>query len=400
MSIGLRAGQLRALAGLLGRGRPLGGPPQVSLHLTNRCNIRCGHCYFYSPRAEAPNRLEVRRARKEGRPEPPVEDLAAEEEVQADAGVLHALIEEAVSLGTRRIHFSGYGEPFVHRDCLGLMEHAGSLGAYCDTDTNGTLLDAATAGALLDMGFGELRVTTLAGRAEAYARTHARVAPGGFAELEARLKGLVELKRARGLRRPVLRLVCIVFSENTRDLPDFARFACEVGADSVAFRPFDSVDDPGLAALLPTAGQAEEARRGAAQARAILGSAGVPHNIDRFLSIFSPRLDTGHLYRTMPCYYGWFVMRVDVDGTVYPCCRCYTALGNAAEAGIGAVWHSEQYRRFRREGLELASRGTPVSGCECGSCVHYETNLSVFRLLRPFRARSLRPGASDGREQR
>jgi hypothetical protein len=137
-----------------------------------------------------------------------------------------------------------------------------------------------------------------------------------------------------------------------------------------------------------------------AEAQKVLDEQGVPHNIPTFLSVFHRKLDTERIYRTVPCYYGWFVMRVDPDGTVYSCCRCYAPLGNAAEVGVAAVWQSEPYRRFRSEGRELARRGTPVAGCDCWSCVHYDTNLSVYRVLHPIRARALdvrSRGADTGR---
>jgi radical SAM protein with 4Fe4S-binding SPASM domain len=360
------------------------------MHLTNKCNIRCAHCYFYSPHADTPNRLEVRRARREQRPAPSAPEVEAEQEVQADAELLHRLIDEAAGLGARRFQFSGYGEPFCHPDCLELMRHARELGGTCHVDTNGTLLDGPTVDALIDMGFNELRVTTLAGTAEDYARTHPRMAPGGFEELRSRLRALTARKREQGAEAPFMRLVCIVYAGNAGSLADFARFACEVGADSVAFRPFDGVDDPGLERLVPDAEEAEQARLGLAEAETLLDRQGVPHNIDRFRLVFRKRLDTEPVYRTVPCYYGWFVLRVDPDGTVYPCCRCYTPLGNVTDAGIEAAWRSAPYRRFRTEGLELARRGTPVTGCDCWSCVHYDTNISVYRLLHPLKARSLR----------
>lgn len=37
---------IRAAMGIVHGNRTFGGPIQVSLNLTNRCNIRCIHCFF------------------------------------------------------------------------------------------------------------------------------------------------------------------------------------------------------------------------------------------------------------------------------------------------------------------------------------------------------------------
>ena len=47
-----RVSQARVVAGILHGGRAFGGPFQASFSLSNRCNLRCIHCYFYSPALE------------------------------------------------------------------------------------------------------------------------------------------------------------------------------------------------------------------------------------------------------------------------------------------------------------------------------------------------------------
>jgi len=51
--------RLRALLGIAHGSRALGPPLQVSLNLTNRCNVRCVHCYYYSPHAVRPNLPDI-----------------------------------------------------------------------------------------------------------------------------------------------------------------------------------------------------------------------------------------------------------------------------------------------------------------------------------------------------
>jgi MoaA/NifB/PqqE/SkfB family radical SAM enzyme len=165
----------------------------------------------------------------------------------------------------------------------------------------------------------------------------------------------------------------------------------------VEFRPFDDLGDPGFASLVPTARQTTHVRNQLVHVQDYLDSLSVRHNIGFFLKVFKRTLDTTLLYRSIPCYYGWCVARIDLDGMVYPCCRCYQPLGNAYEDGLRQVWHGEAYRRFRREALAISNREAPVSGCECTRCVHHTANLRIHRALHPIRWREAQLEGSGGR---
>jgi MoaA/NifB/PqqE/SkfB family radical SAM enzyme len=383
------AAQIRIAAGIVHGSRAFGGPPQVVLNLTNRCNIRCLHCYFYAPAAETPNLPETRRARRAGRALPDAGHLAEVQEREADPRRTAAVIDEALALGTRRFQFGSFGEPFFSPHALDLMARAKRGGAYCIAYTNGTCFDRDTANALVAMGFDDLRITTMAGTPEAYVRLH----PGSSADSFERLsEGLRYLSAARKTGAPRMELCCVVLGANSGDLVDFARFARDHGADKVVYRPFDPVGDPGLEELVPTPAQENLIRSQIGDARQLLARTETPHSIDTFLSVFRGRLDTTDLYRRIPCYYGWLAMRVDLDGSAYPCCRCFVPLGNVYQDGVEAVWHGEPYRAFRWEAHRINRRGTPVGGCECGNCVHHAANLKVYCALHPVSARLYRVG--------
>jgi radical SAM protein with 4Fe4S-binding SPASM domain len=83
-------------------------------HLTNRCQLTCIHCYAdsgpYEPRAD----------------ELPIERW-------------HALIDEFVELGGKRLLFTG-GEALVFKGCIDLMEHAKRRGLEVTLYSNGILI--------------------------------------------------------------------------------------------------------------------------------------------------------------------------------------------------------------------------------------------------------------------
>jgi MoaA/NifB/PqqE/SkfB family radical SAM enzyme len=231
---------VRVLLGILQGSRSFGGPVQMALNLTNRCNIRCIHCYFYSPRIENPNLFDVRKARRQGLSPPGNEQLRHLQRLDADTKLTHAVIDDAISMGTRRLQFGGNGEPFMHPSALEFMARAKRAGCYCIAYTNGVLLDRATVDELVRMGFDDLRVTTMAGTGETYLRTHPGSTEKAFGDLRQQLLYLRERRDALRTDRPKVRLACVVVTENCDGLSDFGHFAAELRADMVEFRPFES----------------------------------------------------------------------------------------------------------------------------------------------------------------
>jgi MoaA/NifB/PqqE/SkfB family radical SAM enzyme len=382
----------RALLGILHGRRALGGPVELSLSLTARCNLRCVHCYYRAPGIEQPNVPAVRLARQAGGEPATVASSEQTDEPDADPPALKAVISAALALGTRRFQFAGPGEPFLHGSTLDCAAQVKAGGGYCRANTNGTLLDAAVANELVRLGFDDLYVTTMAGTPETYKRTHPGSPPELFGRLRDNLTYLAERKKALGRRKPRVAVTSVLIAENCDDLTHLARFARQVGADAVVLRAFDDVGDAGLTAVAPKAEQVVRARAAALDTDRYLAAAGISSNIALFLKVFGRVIDTTALYRTVPCYYGWLQTRVERDGTVYPCCRCYLPLGNAFHDGLHSVWYGEPYRRFRERARALPRSGQYPDGCECGRCVHWAANLRAYHMLHPVRSRLHRPG--------
>ncbi len=100
--IGVRVGRLKGLKFLW-------------LEITRSCNLACKHCYCRSgPNVPVTERMEF--------------------------GDWCRVMDEARSIGCRRLQFIG-GEPTLHPDLLGLIEHAKHAGfKYFEVFTNATLL--------------------------------------------------------------------------------------------------------------------------------------------------------------------------------------------------------------------------------------------------------------------
>jgi len=99
-------------------------PEIVSWNTTQRCNLRCGHCYLAAGRA-------------------------ASGELTLDEG--RRLIDELAGLGTQMLILSG-GEPLLRPDLDELVEHTAARGLLPVLGTNGLLLTRTRARRLKELG--------------------------------------------------------------------------------------------------------------------------------------------------------------------------------------------------------------------------------------------------------
>lgn len=379
------ASKVKLVLGIMHGSRAFTGPFQASIELTNRCNIRCVHCYFYSPYVEKPNFFQVRRARQLSEDLPEKQDLKGLQDLDADSGVTTNLIDHLLRVGTRKFFFTGSGEPFLHRNTLDFIGRVKKACRACIVYTNGTLLDRRAIDELVAMGCNELKITTLAGSQKVYLRTHRNVNDGTFDKLRDNLLYLAQRKTETGRKYPEVSLHFVPISQNCDDIEQFVKFASSVRATRVLFRPLDTVGDPGLQkGIMLAHEQARDLEKNLGGIQVYLDARGIEHNIEYFLQAFREKMDTTELYRIIPCYYGWLGVRFDVSGHVYPCCRCYNPMGNIRNDDFREIWYGNDYRAFRNESYMINKRKNHVDGCECNSCTHFTANLMVFKALHPF----------------
>jgi len=378
----------KAVAGIVHGGRAFGGPLMVSLSLTNRCNIRCIHCYFYSPHGEHPNYNLLRLARQTDCELPDNNYIAEQQKLDMDLKRAETLIDEIVKMGTCQIRLVGKGEVFVNKNAIDLMARIKHSGCRCHTYTNGILLNTDMIDELIKMKFDEIRFSVMAGTDEMYLRTHPGVKDNTFYNLKQNLLYLSRRKRELGVKYPEVSLVYIVIGENYNGLFEFAEFADLVKADRVFFNPFDDVGDPGLMKLAPTKEQSDFVKKEILLVKDYLEARKIKHNILNFLNVFREQLNTTELYKLIPCYYGWLAALIDPDGVVNPCCRCYSSPGNIYKKSFKDIWYSPSYNQFRKMSSVINVTHTFPEGCDCNSCANHAANLRAYKLLNPLKGNS------------
>ena len=179
---------------------------KLYVEITTTCNLDCQMC--------------VRRAWDEPNGSMP---LAAFKGLMDQIGQFHP---------TPAVHLGGYGEPMFHDDFVEMVQQAKAAGARVELTTNGMLLDADTAAALLDLDLDRLVVSIDGVRPESYEdiREHA--------SFEQVVENMVQLRRLklqhRGRRgNPKVGIAFVAMQRNVADLSELPRLATRIGASDI-----------------------------------------------------------------------------------------------------------------------------------------------------------------------
>jgi radical SAM protein with 4Fe4S-binding SPASM domain len=105
--------------------QPTGSPWKVTWNVTNKCNLRCLHCYVDSAGRKSRGELDT----KDG----------------------FALVDKMADAGVAIITLSG-GEPLLRKDVYKIARRARGSGIYVRMETSGTLIDRKTAKKLAAWG--------------------------------------------------------------------------------------------------------------------------------------------------------------------------------------------------------------------------------------------------------
>ncbi len=351
------------IAGIVDGRRAFTGPEHVVIDLTNRCNMRCIACWTYSPLLK--------------------ERLAAPEwqNQELDFEVVKRLIDDLATIGTRRIRFTGGGEPFLHSKIIDLIEYAKNRGLICAVTTNGTLLSKDLVKKIVKIGLDDLAVSLWAGDDETYARLHPNASKEIFSRIRESLLFLASIKN----HRPRLLLCNVICNLNYMGFRKMVKFAADVKADAVYFTHVDIIDG-GTDGLLLANEDMNLIQTELAGVKELAKENDIElENIDEFEErLYGPNSKNGEYDRgrigRMPCYIGWLFARILANGDVAPCCRAvHKPMGNITNSDFKEIWFSTTYDEFRSMAKEMNMKKIDPYFAEigclkmCDNFIHNET---------------------------
>ncbi|MBN2361303.1 MAG: radical SAM protein [Deltaproteobacteria bacterium] len=201
---GILDAELRCRARVVANRPPsgvLGAPLATSFEITERCNLRCQHCYVERGAARRP---------------------------EVSPAVLGRAFAELDRAGSPAVTLSG-GEPLMRRDVWEILDRARDHQLEIKFCTNATLVDRVAARRLVCYPIHTFSIS-LEG---ASAAVHDRGRGSGNFERVARG---VALLRDAGAARIMLRIT--VTSHNLATLPEIAAVGDGWGVDAISFRPY------------------------------------------------------------------------------------------------------------------------------------------------------------------
>ncbi|MBG0776222.1 MAG: 12,18-didecarboxysiroheme deacetylase [Desulfovibrionaceae bacterium] len=172
--------------------------PVVVWNMTQRCNLKCVHCYAH----------------------------AIDEQGQDDIGTeqAKAMIDDLAAFGAPVMLFSG-GEPLVRRDLIELAKHARAKGMRAVISTNGTLITQEKAQELKEVGLSYVGIS-LDGAEEVHDRF--RGVPGAYRKA---LKA-VENCKAEGLK---VGLRFTINKRNAAEIPHLFQLVRDLEVPRICF---------------------------------------------------------------------------------------------------------------------------------------------------------------------
>jgi MoaA/NifB/PqqE/SkfB family radical SAM enzyme len=339
------------LAGIEDGRRVFVGPEQVTIDLTNRCNQRCIGCWMYSPFLK----------------NKPDSDLLKQE---LSLATVKSLIKSLAKMGTKRLRFTGGGEPFMHPSIMEIIAYTKENGLICGITTNFTLLDKPRIKELIKLGVDELAISLWAATAQGYQKTHPQSQAGLFDRLKENIVFLTQQKKDK----PYVTICNVLSNINYQQIELMFDFALDCQADGIYFTLLDALE--GTDSLLLTQ---EQSAYLLAKAELILNkwkrlSKEKRIKLDNFDGFIS-RLKNGQAscgsydlkdINAYPCYAGWIFSRILANGNVAPCCRgVKKVMGNINLEDFSQIWHKPDYNLFRAKARYLDKSDSYFSEIGC-----------------------------------
>ena len=320
-------------------------------HLTERCNLRCQHCY---------------------QGEQPAEEMppdAVQREIDGATEMLKAWESDYGISVTPSIHFTG-GEPLLYQGLWGVIEHARGAGYGVALMSNGCLVTAEDAGQAARLGVFDIQVSL-----EGSERLHDAIrGPGSF---EKAAKG-VELLVKAGNR---VSANVTLSRRNAALIEETVACSRDLGFHGIGFsrvvpcgRGKELLDDLLTPQELKAAYQKINALRtpgyDIVSGDPLAGIIADPHPPEDDLTLSG-------------CSAGFSGITITSDGSVMPCRRIGLVAGSLKEQSLRAIWAGSDLLWQLRERESYHGR--------CGSCRYWASCRGCRAVAYAYSAAKGRP---------
>lgn len=309
----------------------LKGPLTVGLDITNRCNLRCRHCYAYS-------------AFDSEIPDMPLEKIIS-------------ILDELNKLGTCLISLAG-GEPLVRKDLFKITKAIKERGMMLFLNSNGQLLTKERARDLKKNGVDHMEVSI-----DGLGKNHDYIR--GQGSFKKAVEGFKNAKEA-GISTGIM---TVVSRHNVGDVDSLIRLFYKLGAVGIGFIRFKPVGrGENIKSLELSPIERKFLIERIYKQKIIYDSRNFNVKVETPLSILVaqnyPEFMKQHSYikdTIRGCPSGVISMHINADGTVTSCPQMPLTVGSVYDSTIYDLWNkSDLFKKIRSRKYEG----------KCGKCEH------------------------------
>jgi radical SAM protein with 4Fe4S-binding SPASM domain len=305
----------------------------IQYHLTERCNLRCSHCYQTGERGDEMSFDEIK-------------------EMVEEASDMIAQWSEAFGMTfSPSFNITG-GEPFLRHDLYEVLEEIGGRGFEIYLLTNGTLIDEKKARRLAGLGVNGVQVSI-----EGPEEVHETIR--GEGSFSASLRGVRHLLDA-GL---VVTLNTTLSRVNADRFMDMVALSSSLGVQKLGFsRLVPSGRGKGLLGQMLGTEKVKELYEAINSMDA--GSLKIVTGDPVAANMSSPADDSGGSVPLGGCAAGLSGMTIMPDGTITPCRRLPVPIGNVRKDSLRQIWATSEILAALRDKSRYKGK--------CGRCRRWD----------------------------
>ncbi|MHB8066609.1 MAG: radical SAM protein [Desulfobaccales bacterium] len=321
----------------------------IQWHLTERCNLRCKHCYQDNKKIDEMSFLEIAAT------------------IETAAQMVQEWQETYGIQFLPSFNVTG-GEPFLREDFFTILELMMATGFEVFILSNGTLINREIARKLADLGVHGVQVSL-----EGLEKTHDAIrGPGSFAAAVAGVRDLLEAGIKVSLNTTLSQM-------NAGDFPDLADLAASLGVPRLGFsRLVPSGRGLGLLDQMLSTPQVQELY-GKIAALEIAGLEITTGDPVASQMDFPPPVEDAGAIALGGCAAGVSGLTLLPDGTVTPCRRLPLPLGNVRRDSLRELWAASPVLEALRdrsrypEGCGTCPRWAQCRGCRAIAYAYSQT---------------------------
>lgn len=304
---------------------PLDTPYMIQMFPVYGCNFRCGFCLHALDRKQHGYISDV-----------PFMDMA----------LYRKCIDDICGFGKKlkMLRFAAIGEPLLHKDIAEMVRYAkqAEVAQSVDIVTNAALLTPELSDQLIDAGLDRLRISVEGLSSEDYRKNAGREID--FEQFVEQIRYFYEHSRGTHVYIKIIDYMVQEPERRQRFLDIFQPICHSIAIEHLT-PTIEEIDYDELSGGMLT---------------------DKPQNGDTLLN-------------AEVCPQGFYMMQINPDGKVVPCCsmRYPAILGDTSKQGVPEIWNSEAFNRFRLKLLDDRSRTSPV----CRDCKLYLYDLHPEDVL-------------------